>query len=104
MIRLTHKRGVAPTLALAAIALCAPLAANAADAAFTDRIIVKYRGSAVAAAAQVAQQLRGTDGAAARLGVALDRVRTTGLGSQVLRVNRQLSLSEASRLAADIAA
>jgi serine protease len=48
--------------------------------------------------------MRATEGPAARLGVALNQVRTTALGSQVLQVDRRLSLAEASRLAADIAA
>jgi serine protease len=103
MIRLTTKGGAGLRSLAIALALCAPLAAQAADANFTDRIIVKYRGSAVSAAG-VDAQLRSTDGAAARAGVALDRVRTTGLGSQVLRANRKLSLDEARQLAADIAA
>jgi len=97
MIRLSTKIAIA-------VAVCIPAAAGAADAGFTDRIIVKYRGgSAVSAAAQTAQ-IRGTDAAAARVGVALERVRTTGLGSQVLKVNRQLTVSEAQSLATDIAA
>jgi serine protease len=104
MIRLTTRGGVGLRSLAIALALCAPLAAQAADANFTDRIIVKYKGSAVSAATQLDQQLRSTDGAAARAGVALDRVRTTGLGSQVLRANRRLSLAEANQLAADIAA
>jgi serine protease len=85
--------------------LCAPVAAMAADAGFTDRIIVKYRNtSAVAAAAGQATQLRGTDLPAARLGVTIDRVRATALGAQVLKVDRRLSLAEAEQLARDIAA
>jgi serine protease len=48
--------------------------------------------------------LRGTELPAARFGVGLDRVRTTALGSQVLRMNRRMPLAEAHRLAADIAA
>jgi serine protease len=85
--------------------LCAPVAAMAADAGFTDRIIVKYRNtSAVAAAAGQATQLRGTDLPAARLGVTMDRVRATALGAQVLKVDRRLSLAEAEQLARDIAA
>jgi serine protease len=85
--------------------LCAPVAAMAADAGFTDRIIVKYRNtSAVTAAAGQATQLRGTDLPAARLGVTMSRLHATALGAQVLRVDRRLSLSEASQLARDIAA
>jgi serine protease len=85
--------------------LCAPVAAMAADAGFTDRIIVKYRNttSAVAAAGQ-ATQLRGTDLPAARLGVTMSRLRATALGSQVLKVDRRLSLAEAEQLARDIVA
>jgi serine protease len=85
--------------------LCAPVAAMAADAGFTDRIIVKYRNtSAVAAAAGQASQLRGTDLPAARLGITMSRVRATALGAQVLKVDRRLSISEAEQLARDIAA
>jgi serine protease len=85
--------------------LCAPVAAMAADAGFTDRIIVKYRNtSAVAAAAGQATQLRGTDLPAARLGITMGRVRATALGAQVLKVDRRLSLAEAEQLARDIAA
>jgi serine protease len=85
--------------------LCAPLAAMAADAGFTDRIIVKYRNTtAVAAAAGQATQLRGTDLPAARLGVTMSRLHATALGAQVLKVDRRLSNSEAAQLARDIAA
>jgi serine protease len=83
--------------------LCAPLAAAAADAGFTDRIIVKYRVAPASTTAQVTQ-LRGTDNSAARFGVAMSRVRTTAFGSQVLKVDRRLSLAEAEALARDIAA
>ncbi len=108
MIRLSTKgaRGLR-SLALKstlAIALCVPALASAADAKFTDRIIVKYRDGGAISALTQAQQMRGTDSAAARSGVALNRVRTTGLGSQVLQVDRKLSLAEAAQLAADIAA
>jgi serine protease len=85
--------------------LCAPVAAMAADAGFTDRIIVKYRNtSAVAAATGQAAQLRGTDLPAARHGVTVNRLRATALGAQVLKVDRRLSLAEAQQLARDIAA
>jgi serine protease len=86
-----------------ALVLCSGSAAMAADANFTDRIIVKYRAVPATAAAQ-ATQARGAELSAARAGVAMSRVRTTALGSQVLRADRRLSLAEAERLAADIAA
>ncbi len=85
------------------LVMLVPLAAAAADAGFTDRIIVKYRTQAGTAGAAAAQ-MRGTDLPAARFGVSLNRLRTTALGSHVLRVNRQMSLAEAERLAAEIAA
>jgi serine protease len=75
-----------------------------ADAGFTDRIIVKYRGAGPVSALAQSQQMRGTDAPAARFGVSLNRLRTTALGSQVLKADRRLSLAEATRLAADIAA
>ena len=104
MLRLSIKGGAGLRSLAISMLLCAPVVAAAADANFTDRIIVKYRDGGAISALTQAQQARGTDAPAARLGVALDRVRTTALGSQVLRVDRRLSLAEAQRLAADIAA
>ena len=90
--------------ALAAVLMMlAPLAAIAADADYTDRIIVKYRTAAKNEVAETAQ-LRGTELPAARMGLAMHRMRTTAQGSQVLKADRKLSLAEAERLAADIAA
>jgi serine protease len=83
--------------------LVTPLAAHAADATYTDRIIVKYKNTPAGSLAQ-ANQVRGTDIAAQRFGVVMDRVRTTALGSQVLKVDRKLSLADAAALAHDIAA
>jgi serine protease len=102
MIRFTTRGGMRLRSLVLGIALCLPAAAMAADAAFTDRIIVKYRANAATATAR-AEQLRGTEMSAARFGVALDRVRATALGSQVLKANRRLSIEEATQLAADIA-
>ncbi|HEX6398759.1 MAG TPA: S8 family peptidase [Steroidobacteraceae bacterium] len=101
MIRLTHKGGV--RLHSLALVILMPLAASAAGGGFTDRIIVKYRTSPETAAAASAQ-VQGTDVPAARFGVAMSRVRTTALGSQVLKIDRRISIGEAARLAADIAA
>jgi len=103
MIRLTHKGGARLRSFALGLMMLAPLAALAAGGDFTDRIIVKYRTTTGAAAA-ADTQMRATELPAARLGVALKRVRTTALGSQVLKVDRKLSLDEARRLAADIAA
>jgi serine protease len=90
--------------ALAAVlTILAPLAANAADADYTDRIIVKYRAAPANEAAQTAQK-RGMESSAARLGLSMRRLRTTAFGSHVLKANRHLSLAEAETLAADIAA
>jgi serine protease len=85
------------------LVLLAPLAAAAADAGYTDRIIVKYR-SAPATSEAATSQMRGTELPAARFGVQLNRLRTTALGSQVLKVDRRMSLAEAAQLAQDIAA
>src|SRR3954468_909675 len=114
MIRLSIKRGAGPGAFARSLAvgmmMLAPLAASAAAAGgFTDRIIVKYRTApaattAAAAASAADAQARGTDMAAARLGVQLNRLRTTALGSQVLKVDRRLSIDEATQLARDIAA
>jgi serine protease len=83
--------------------MLASLAANAADAGYTDRIIVKYRTAATGEVAETAR-LRSTELPAARMGLAMRRLRTTALGSQVLKANRRLSLAEAESLAADIEA
>jgi serine protease len=93
---------IRPTLAIGLL-MFAPLAAMAAGSGFTDRIIVKYRTTPDTATA-AATQMRGTDLPAARFGVAMSRVRTTALGSQVLKLDRRISQAEATRLAADIAA
>ncbi len=103
MIRLTRNGGVSLRALAIGLVMFAPLAASAADAGFTDRIIVKYRTQAGTAGTN-AEQMRGTELPAARLGVSLNRLRTTALGSQVLKVDRRLSLAEAESLAADIAA
>jgi serine protease len=82
--------------------LLAPLVASAAGGGFTDRIIVKSRTAPGTAAATA--QSRGTDATAARFGVAMSRLRTTALGSQVLKIDRRIPVDEAARLAAAIAA
>jgi serine protease len=97
-LRAWHRRALAISLLM-----FAPLAAHAADAAYTDRIIVKYRVRTANAAAETAR-LRATQLPAARMGLAMRSLRTTALGSQVLKADRRLSLEEAERLATDIAA
>jgi serine protease len=92
---------LARSVALGLVCL-APLAAFAAGG-FTDRIIVKYRTQPGTPAA-AATQARGAEVSAARFGVAMNRLRTTALGSQVLKIDRRLPVAEAERLAADIAA
>jgi serine protease len=87
----------------AALLMLAPLAASAADAGYTDRIIVKYRTAPASSVAQAAQT-RGTDLPAARMGLAMRSLRTTALGSKVLKADRKLSKDEARQLAADIEA
>jgi serine protease len=89
--------------ALAATLMMLALAANAADADYTDRIIVKYR-TAPANQVAAAAQLRAMELPAARMGLAMRHLRNTALGSQVLKADRSLSLAEAESLAADIAA
>ncbi|MEO8016603.1 MAG: S8 family peptidase [Pseudomonadota bacterium] len=90
-------------LTIIGVLLCLPVLAAAADGGFTDRIIVKYRTTAVDATAQ-AEQARTTALPAARFGVTMNRVRTTALGSQVLKLDRRLSIDEATQLANNIAA
>src|SRR5690348_2838186 len=86
MIRPTHPGGVRLRSLAIGFLMFAPLAAAAAGGGFTDRIIVKYRTTADTASA-AATQMRGTDLPAARFGVAMSRVRTTALGSQVLKLD-----------------
>ncbi len=87
----------------AALMMLVPLAAAAADAGYTDRIIVKYRTAATGEVAETAR-LRAMELPAARMGLAMRHLRTTALGSQVLKAGRRLSLAEAEQLAADIEA
>jgi serine protease len=82
--------------------LISPMAVHAADATFTNRIIVKYKTVPASSLAQ-ANQVRGADISAQRFGVAVSRLRSTALGAQVLQVDRRLSLAEAEALARDIA-
>ncbi len=105
MIRLTSRGGLGLRSIALGLLMLAPLAAAAADAGFTDRIIVKYRETPQAAqAAAGADRIANAALSAQRFGLTMSRVRTTALGSQVLRVDRKMSLAEAERLAADIAA
>src|SRR4051812_26991078 len=101
MTRLTRMGGACLRAFAIGVLLCSATAAQAADEGWTDRIIVKYRTVTAAAAAQ-------TTGDAAvsarRFGLGLNRVRTTALGSQVLKADRRMSLTEAQALARDIAA
>ena len=103
MNRLTTMGGASLRVFAIGLLLCSAAAAQGADAGWTDRIIVKYRAVAETAAAQ-ATQARGAELAAQRFGVVMSRVRTTALGSQVLKADRRLSLDEATRIAQDIAA
>jgi serine protease len=93
-----HRHALATVLMI-----LAPLAAHAADADYTDRIIVKYRATPANEAAQTAQR-RGMELSAARMGLSMRRLRTTAFGSHVIKADRFLSLAEAKTLAADIAA
>ena len=100
---MTHSVATAGRRALvAALMMLAPLIVHA-ETGYTDRIIVKYRTAPASKVAQAAQ-LRGTDLPSARMGLAMRSLRTTALGSQVLKADRKLSLAEAKRLADDIAA
>src|SRR6478735_1605787 len=105
MTRLTKRGGVSLRALAIGCMIFAPLAASAADAGFTDRIIVKYRNALdTAQTAAGASRTGNTELSAQRFGVQMNRLRTTALGSQVLKIDRRLSLAEAAKLAADIAA
>ena len=101
MTRMTNKGGASLRAIALGLFMCAAAAAQAGDAGWTDRIIVKYR---VATSDVAATQSRGTELSAQRFGVTMNRVRMTALGSQVLKIDHRLSLDEAARLAQDIAA
>ncbi len=102
MIRLC-RRGGSLRFIVVGLMLASPVVVAAADAAFTDRIIVKYRQGPQTTAA-LDTQMRSARVVGERAGVAMARVRTTALGSHVLKVDRRLSLAEAERLARDIEA
>src|SRR2546423_7503122 len=103
MIRLTKSGAGSLQRFLLGFLFLAPLMALAAPGDFTDRIIVKYRSTPASSLAQ-ADQIHGTDVSAARFGVTLDHIRTTALGSHVLKLDRRVSIGDATRLAPDIAA
>jgi serine protease len=103
MTRLSTLGGKSLRAIAIGLMLVSPMAAHAADAAFTNRIIVKYRTVPASSLAQ-ANQVRGADISAQRFGVAVSRLRSTALGAQVLQVDRRLSLADAEALARDIAA
>ena len=103
MIRLTRMGGASLRAFAMGALLCSAVAAKGADAGWTDRIIVKYRAAPATAAAQ-ATQSQGAQLSAQRFGVSMSRVRTTAFGSQVLKIDRRVSLADAARLAQDIAA
>jgi serine protease len=90
-----------------------PAAASAADPASalrraapaTDRLIVKYRGTATAASAQQdGTRLNAASLSAARAGAAVTRLRITAQGAHVLRLDRRLPEQDVARIAADLAA
>ena len=103
MTRLSILGGRSLRAVAIALTMLSSLAVHAADANYTDRIIVKYKTTPASSLAQ-ANQVRGADLSAQRFGVAMTRLHVTGLGSQVLKVDRRLSLAEADALARDIAA
>ena len=103
MIRLTRMGGRSLRVFAIGVLLSAGVAAQAADAGWTDRIIVKYRTVSADAATQTTQA-RGAELSAQRFGLGLTSVRTTAFGSRVLKADRRMSLAEAARLAQDIAA
>jgi serine protease len=103
MNRLSTRGGARLRSLAIGLLVFSPLAAMAAGTGTTDRIIVKYRTAPASATAQAAQA-QGASAAAARFGLGLSRVRTTALGSQVLKADRRMSIEEAEQLARDIAA
>ncbi len=103
MIRSTKKGASRLRVLAIGLTLGASAFAAAADSGFTDRIIVKYRSAPSGEIAR-ATQMQGAEVSAQRFGVAMSHLRTTALGSQVLKLDHRLSRAEAARLAADIAA
>jgi serine protease len=82
--------GGAPTIARAA-----------ANANMTDRLIVKYRNATTKATVD-AGTMQAAGMVAARRSMSLKHVRATALGSQVLQLDRSVSLAEAYELAREI--
>jgi serine protease len=111
------------SLCAAAMAMLAPMAwaggpATAFDAAVlnvapanpapTDRLIVKYRdmqgATSLSAGAMAADRLSTLQAQAARHGVQLKHLRNTALGAHVLKLDRRLSVKDATALAASLKA
>ncbi len=113
-----HRLWIARSVTAAALATCGAIAqagtpmAQAAGAGpdTTDRIIVKYRDGSTAqvqansAGNRPAQRQRSLDASAARFNARLTHVRGTGLGADVLRLDRRMANADVAALAREIAA
>mgnify|MGYP003342009180 CR=1 FL=1 len=112
-----HRLWIARSVTAAALAACGAIAqagtpmAQAAGAGpdTTDRIIVKYRDGSTAqvqansAGNRPAQRQRSLDASAARFNARLTHVRGTGLGADVLRLDRRMANADVAALAREIA-
>ncbi len=84
----------------------APLRQATVESSTTDRIVIKYRsGSAAASATSLSADsaLANAASVATQAGVTMSVLRRTAQGAHVMKLNRQLSLTSAQQLAANLA-
>ncbi len=77
---------------------------SAASSTTTARLIVKYRDGATGIATGAQPRLAALQAVASRHGVQLSYVRSTGVGGNVLRMDRSLSVAQVKAIARDIEA
>ncbi len=77
---------------------------SAASSTTTARLIVKYRDGATGIATGAQPRLAALQAVASRHGVQLSYVRSTGVGGNVLRMDRPLPVAQAKAIARDIEA
>ncbi|MGJ7917397.1 S8 family peptidase [Massilia sp. LXY-6] len=107
--------GLGAGTAFAGVPAAAPASAvqGAGVSDQTDRLIVKYKDEAApgakgrsraAASPMAASRKAVVDQAGRKLGLTIQELHTIGTGAHVLKLNRKVSVADAARLAADLAA
>ena len=91
------------TLALAAGAAVAQTAGTPAGPITTDRLIIKYRASSVAASFPSLMTMSAAHGVMNRAGAQMNRLRADAFGGHVMKMDRPMTVEALRRLAREIA-